>query len=301
MINKTKNILFRANSSSQIGIGHIMRDLVLAQKYAKKGYHIIFATQDLKGNINHKILEAGYKLKILKSNSFKELNSLIFKLKIELVVLDSYEIDYKFEKKIKVKTLSFDDTYKKHSCDILLNHNISADKKRYKDLVPKKCKLKCGNKYTLLRDEFLIEKKKSYKPNKKFTIFIAMGGADTASLNIKILKILNNFKDLKVNLVTTTANEKLDKLKQYCRNKHWIKLHVNSTKIARLMKKSNLAIITPSTTVNEVTFMKIPFIAIKTALNQDDMYKFLKQEKKVVLAKFSKKKFINRYLKLKQR
>jgi len=31
-----KNILFRADSSSTIGIGHIMRDLVLAQKYAKK-------------------------------------------------------------------------------------------------------------------------------------------------------------------------------------------------------------------------------------------------------------------------
>ena len=52
-----KTILFRADSSSTIGTGHIMRDLVLAEKYAKKGLTVIFATQDLAGNINHKIGE----------------------------------------------------------------------------------------------------------------------------------------------------------------------------------------------------------------------------------------------------
>lgn len=52
------NILFRADSSSTIGTGHIMRDLVLAQQYPEA--NITFATQDLNGNINHKIIETGY-------------------------------------------------------------------------------------------------------------------------------------------------------------------------------------------------------------------------------------------------
>jgi len=63
-----KNILIRANSSSTIGTGHIMRDLVLAQKYIKKGHTIIFAIRKLAGNINHKIKEVKYKLEILKFN-----------------------------------------------------------------------------------------------------------------------------------------------------------------------------------------------------------------------------------------
>ena len=54
------NILIRANSSSSIGTGHIMRDLVLAKQY--KNENIIFATQDLVGNINHKIEEENYKM-----------------------------------------------------------------------------------------------------------------------------------------------------------------------------------------------------------------------------------------------
>ena len=51
------NILIRADSSSYIGTGHIMRDLVLVKQY--KNENIIFATQDLIGNVNYKIVEAG--------------------------------------------------------------------------------------------------------------------------------------------------------------------------------------------------------------------------------------------------
>ncbi|MDQ7043441.1 MAG: UDP-2,4-diacetamido-2,4,6-trideoxy-beta-L-altropyranose hydrolase, partial [Sulfurimonas sp.] len=205
MSNKFKNILFRADSSSTIGTGHIMRDLVLASQY--KQSNITFATQDLDGNINHKIIEAGYKINILESDDIKELNHLIKALNIDLLIIDHYGIDEKQEKKLKIKNptlkiMSFDDTYEKHYCDILLNHNISADEKRYKGLVPQECELRCGAKYTLLRDEFIKEKKLK-------RVFIAMGGADHSNINIKILKVLKNFENIEVNLVTTNANKNL--------------------------------------------------------------------------------------------
>ena len=302
------NILFRADSSSTIGTGHIMRDLVLAKKYAKKDHNIIFAAQDLDGNINHKIQEDGYKLKILKSNDIKELDNLIKKLHIDMIVIDHYDINYKFEKKLKkknpdLKILSFDDTYEKHHCDIVLNHNISADKKRYKGLVPKHCELRCGSKYTLLRDEFLKEKKKLHKKRslctKNYpltTIFIAMGGADHSNINVKILKVLKKVDNIKVNLVTTIANQNLKELQEYCKNKPWIKLHINSNKIAKLMTQSDLAIVTPSVTVNEVYYLGLPMIAIKTAENQIDMYEYLKKRKYNVLEKFHSNR-LTQYLK----
>jgi len=298
MSNKT--VLFRADSSSIIGTGHIMRDLVLAQKYAKKGYEVIFATQDLKGNINHKIKEQNFQIIILKSNSKKELTKLIMKLNIDLLVIDHYEINYKKEKYIKdktdVKILSFDDTYEKHCCDILYNHNISANKKRYKTLVPKNCELRCGSKYTLLRDEFTREINKIYKPNKKFTFFIAMGGADTANLNIKILKVLKEFKKIKINLVTTTSNQNLNKLKKYCKGKKYINLYINSNQIAKLIAMSDYGIITPSVSANELIYMKLQFIAIKTASNQEDIYNYIEKKNYFVLKKFNSKK-LYKYIK----
>jgi len=210
-------------------------------------------------------------------------------------VIDNYSIDYLYEKRLKeetnIKVLVFDDTYEKHHCDIILNHNISADKERYKGLVPENCELRCGTEFTLLRDEFIEEKKKK-------TVFLAMGGADHSNINIKILKVLKKFDNITVNLVTTTANQNLEKLEQYCHNKKWITLHINSSILAKLMKISYFAIVTPSVTLNEIYFMEVPFIAIKTADNQDDMYEFIKKEKKLVLKEFDTKKLKEKLCKI---
>ena len=54
---------------------------------------------------------------------------------------------------------------------------------------------------------------------------------------------------MKVNLVTTTANKNLEELKEYCKNKKWINLQINSNEVAKLMSKSDFAIVTPSVTV----------------------------------------------------
>jgi len=297
-----KNILFRADSSSSIGTGHIMRDLVLANQYKQNNTKIYFATQKLKGNINKAIEKHNFMVKHLENNYISTLISLIKELKIDLLVIDHYDIKYSDEKKIKdstgVKILVMDDTYEKHYCDILLNHNISANSKKYINLVPKTCTIRCGSKYTLLRDEFYKEKKrkKYYQENIVKTIFIAMGGADSTNVNIKILKVINKLKKYKVHIVTTTANQHIEKLKRYCKNKKNIFLHINSNTIAQLMAKSDIAIVTPSVVLNEVYFMKLPFIAIKTASNQDDIYKFLKTKRHLTMVKFDKNK-LQKYIK----
>ncbi len=282
-------ILFRADSSSTIGIGHIMRDLVLAKQYPNS--QIIFATQDLVGNINHKIIEAEYQLEILNTNSPEELDRLIKKIQIDMLVIDHYEIDCGFEKELKIQNpkltiLSFDDTYEKHYCDILLNHNISANEQRYEDLVPEGCELRCGVKHTLLREEFYQEKE--IKREKIYDIFIAMGGADTQNLNIQLLELLPDY--FKVAIVTTIANNNLDALKAYIGDNELIHLYINSIQIAKLMNESRFAIVTPSVTVNEIYFMELPFLAIKTAKNQEDIYEYLRKSGYKVVDSFQKNK-----------
>ena len=293
MSNKPKNILFRADSSSTIGTGHIMRDLVLAEQFSDD--NIIFATQDLPGNINHKIEEKEYTIEILHSNDIEKLDTLIKKLKIDMIVIDHYSIDYNFEKQLKESNPSLiimvlDDTYERHYCDILLNHNIYADSTRYKNIVPENCELRCGAEYTLLREEFKAEKLKENKLFiSKLNILIAMGGADHANLNVKILDVLENFSEIQVNVVTTTANQHLANLQEYVKNRNNVTVHVNSNQMAKLMYKSDLAIVTPSVTVNEIVVMDVPFIAIQTAENQRYMAQYLMDNNYHVLTRFDKK------------
>ena len=264
--------LIRSDSSSTIGLGHIMRDLVFAKSLEGE---VIFACQNLEGNI---IASIPYEVKILKSNDVEELIELIRTLQITLLVIDHYGIDIAYERAIKeatqVEILSFDDTYQPHHCDILLNHNISANKKRYKDLVPPSCELRCGILYTLIRDEFREEKKQ--KREKIYDLFIAMGGTDASNITLSILKTLP--KTLRICVLTTTANAHLKELQDYVVDFPTIALHINSNEVAKLLHQSHFAIVTPSVMVHEVLFMEVPFIAIKVASNQDDMYQYLKKE-----------------------
>jgi len=297
-----KTILFRADSSSVIGTGHIMRDLVLAKQYV--GSKIIFATQDLEGNLNSKILESGYIVENLNSNNLDELNILVKNLSIDMLVIDHYGIDNVFEQAFKesnpmMKILSFDDMYEKHHCDILLNHNIYADKSRYVGLVPHQCELRCGKEFTLLRDEFhLAKEERKVLTNGSKQVFLAMGGSDSANWNISILEVLCSFPDLYIHVVTTTANKYIGALKRYITNHSNITLHINSNSLANIMQKCDFAIVTPSVTLNEVFFMELPFIAIQTAPNQLEMVSFLRKNDFIILDTFNKKLFENAIYKL---
>lgn len=290
-----KNIIIRADSSSTIGTGHIMRDIVLAKREFLHD-RVIFAVRDLQGNINHKIDEAGFEKVTLESDDIDELAELVRKHRAETVVIDHYGIGYEDEKRLKeqIEATLFvhDDTYEKHHCDILLNHNIYAEAERYKDLVPKYCELRCGEKFMLIRDEFYAAKKKqekekiSLEPSGKTHVLVAMGGADTANLNIPILETLAHFKEFHVHVVTTRANVHLEKLKTFVSKRPDVTLHIETDRIAELMTGSDFAIVTPSVTINEVIFMKTPFIAIQTADNQKEMERYLHKRGMPCLKRF---------------
>jgi UDP-2,4-diacetamido-2,4,6-trideoxy-beta-L-altropyranose hydrolase len=275
--------LIRADSSSTIGLGHIMRDLVLAQSLEGE---ILFACQALQGSM---IEQIPYEVNILQTNDADELIALLKSLHVNLLVIDHYGIDAAYERAIKEATgvtiLSFDDTYQAHHCDILLNHNICADASRYANLVPKGCELRCGSAYTLIRDEFKDEKKIARE--KIYDVLIAMGGSDAGNLTLEILKTLP--ASLHVSILTTSANAHLSELQSYVVGKPNIALHVNSKEVAKIMNQSKCAIVTPSGIVQEVLFMETPFIAIKIAPNQDDMVVYLNENGYAVLSSFDPK------------
>lgn len=216
-----------------------------------------------------------------------------------MIVIDHYGIDYDYEKALKevtdITVFVFDDTYEKHYCDILLNHNISANAMKYIGLVPDNCEIRCGAKYTLLRDEFKIIKKtpRDISGKDTLTVFIAMGGADHTNRNIDILKVVNKFGNIKANVVTTGANKYLKELEEYVKEYENITVHINTDKIASLMNESDFAIVTPSVTVNEVIFMRLPFIAIQTADNQNEIAQYLEDKNFQVLRSYDTNILVN--------
>lgn len=292
-----KCVIIRTDSSSTIGTGHVMRDLVLAKRDFADD-HVIFATRNLPGNINHKIEAAGYEIVILPSDDIEDLAEIAKANNAKTIVIDHYSIGYEEERRLKEMTgcrlFVLDDTYEKHYCDILLNHNIYADPEHYKGLVPNNCELRCGCEYTLLRKEFIEAKKEKIdhpsltNPPRKLQVFIAMGGADTADLNIPILETLKAFDEVTAHVVTTSANKNLDTLMRYARNEEHMTLHIDTNEIARVMARCDFAIVTPSVTLNEIFYMELPFIAIQTAENQKEMARFILKKGHPLIETFDK-------------
>lgn len=282
-------VIIRADSSNSMGTGHIMRCLVLAEQF----YDVLFAVRDLDGSINGRI---NYPVHLLKSGNIDELIELVREHKAETLIIDHYGIGYDDEKRIKeltgVRLFCLDDTYEKHFCDVLLNHNVSADAGRYRGLVPSYCELRCGSEYTLLRDEFRIQKEIGRKQYDRNRVFVAMGGADTAGLNEKICDVLSGFP-LNISVITTTANARLESLKKYAEDHENIELCVNAENVAKIMNRSCFGIITPSVTANEAYYLGVPLIAVKTADNQNDIYEFLKKQGFCVMDELDTEKLKN--------
>jgi UDP-2,4-diacetamido-2,4,6-trideoxy-beta-L-altropyranose hydrolase len=253
-----KNIIIRCDSSYEIGTGHLMRTLVLANQI-KKHFNIIYVTKELSGNRNNLIYENSF-LHVRLENS---LQSIADKFEPSLIIVDDYSFSYEEEKELSKKydVLIFDDEYKKHCAKYVLNYSIVAYDEEYKDLVPKKTNLLCGSRYTLFKKEFL---QKKYEQKKIKKILIAMGGSDALNISKMIAISLHvKNKNLDIGIVTTKANKNLKNLKD-----SRFSLHVNISDMASLIKSYDLIVTCASTSMLECIALKKPFIAIECANNQ---------------------------------
>jgi UDP-2,4-diacetamido-2,4,6-trideoxy-beta-L-altropyranose hydrolase len=281
------NLLIRADSGSSIGLGHIKRDLVLAVQY---GGGVVFACRELPGNAIHLIEAAGYTVHVLLSDAPEELIALIDSLKPDRLVIDHYGIGPDQEQQIKeatgVELMVLDDTYEAHECDILLNHNIGADAKRYTGLVPTECELRCGSRYGLIAPEFTELRREPIED----TVLVCMGGSDPAGLNMKVAALLECFGYDCV-IATTTANSDLERLRRDVAKHPNTKLVVDTPSMAGLMRTAAFAVVTPSVLAQEAMAAGVPIIAVQTADNQTQITKALKRMRIPVLERWKPRKF----------
>ena len=292
----TPIILIRADASSRIGTGHIMRCLTLAHALRTRGYRVLFLTRSLSGNINNKIEVNGFELKHILSESLedeiKEVTSLINETSAQLIIFDHYGIDETYEKSVTqssdVTIFSFDDTFERHHCDLLLNQNIYAKKEAYNGLVPESCTLLCGTEFALIRDEFKSSAKRLREVAlpKNLHLLITLGGADPDNITLKILKALENISEYEISadVVVGASNAYSDTLEQYANNsRHRLNIIVNASNMSELMNSADIAISGGGSTTIELIYMSVPSLILVLAENQRRIAEYM-QANRLALA-----------------
>jgi len=294
-------IIFRVDASLQIGTGHVMRCLCLAEALKKRGDDVEFICRQHKGNLINKIRLSGfnvYELELFKNSkvdiklfhsswlgvtqqkdSFDSIN-ILKKNETDWLIIDHYGLDQDWQKKLKSyckKIMVIDDIADRvHDCDLLLDQNFGSSKTKYQGLVKKYCTILAGSDYALLRPEFQKWRDYSLKRRdnklKINSILVTLGGVDLDNYTGKVLKQLAECKlgeNTKINVVMGVYAPHLKEVQeQAVRMPFRTELKIGVNNMAELMANADLAIGATGSTTWERCCLGLPTIQFSISENQ---------------------------------
>jgi UDP-2,4-diacetamido-2,4,6-trideoxy-beta-L-altropyranose hydrolase len=253
----------RADGGYSIGMGHIMRTLVIAKELSKTNevFYICADSNEYEKGIN-KILSEGFQIKFINQVSMKENMKII---NADVLITDSYNVDedyFNFTKKQFSKTVYIDDTNLFYfNVDIIINQNIGAENLDYK--CNKDTKLLLGSKYAMLRNEFRNNYTIKLKKNVK-EIMITLGGADPFNVTEKILSYVYDAK-YNYHVVIGPSFQYTGFIQKYDNDNI---IFYNNANMFDIMSKCDIAISACGSTLYEFCACGIPVIGILIAENQ---------------------------------
>ncbi len=281
-------VLFRADGSQRIGMGHIIRCLSLAEELRNAGFEVAFITKYIEGE--KRIIRNGFKVfrmpcEIEDSGEgflYGNLNDLenesrcileiVTSFQPKILIIDSYNVSANFflELRQSIKTAYIDDVSAfNYGVDVIINGNINAAVLKYDIQTLTQHKL-LGIEYNLIRREF-----KNLAPRavaKDITqVMITTGGSDPFGLSHKFAQwILFNseFANIKINLIIGAAFSNKSDLRNLGINHKNLILHENPDKISEIMLQSDIAISSGGSTLYELCACGTPTLAFIMAENQ---------------------------------
>ncbi|WP_252312055.1 UDP-2,4-diacetamido-2,4,6-trideoxy-beta-L-altropyranose hydrolase [Sinobaca sp. H24] len=308
-----KTAVIRVDASIEIGTGHVMRCLTLAEELDDNSYDITFITSDHEGHLADFIQSKGFQViklkKSSKENSIKEelqhsdwlgtsqevdardvLHAIADFTTIDLMVVDHYAIDYRWELIIKgraKKIFVIDDLADRyHHCDILLDQNFYLDmEKRYEGLVVKHCTLMLGPKYALLRREFKEAREKlRVRSGEVKRILVFFGGSDPTNETTKAVKAIEklNRQDISIDVVVGASNPNKDQVETLVNKFPNMIYHCQVSNIAELMLNADLAIGAGGSTTWERCYLGLPAITIGVAYNQMEILRAVEKSGAII-------------------
>ncbi|QJI16868.1 MULTISPECIES: UDP-2,4-diacetamido-2,4,6-trideoxy-beta-L-altropyranose hydrolase [unclassified Pseudomonas] len=309
-------VVFRADASLQIGSGHVMRCLTLADALRAEGAECHFICREHPGNLQEVICNRGFDVHLMafkdddagqtfahqsylcwlgtsQELDAEECSVLLDVLRPDWLIVDHYALDVIWESRLKNndrKLMVIDDlANRQHISDILLDQTFGRNAADYLPLVPVKCVLLCGSEYALLRPAFVnlrsysLTRRAEYKFAK---LLITLGGVDKDNVTRKVLECLKHTalpKTCHIIVVMGAAAPWLEDIQHLASTLPWhTEVKVNVNDMAQLMSDSDFAIGSAGSTSWERCCLGLPTAMVVLADNQKFAAGLLEQAKAVV-------------------
>ena len=297
------NIAFRTDATYQIGTGHFMRCLTLADELKKQGAQLCFVSRNLPEHLRDMLAAKGMELVTLintvsatpiddlahsawlgisQTQDAQDTIKALAEQSWDWLVVDHYALDARWETAMRntaKKIMVIDDLADRvHDCDVLLDQNLYADMQtRYKGKVPAHCQLLLGPQYALLREEFR-RLREQIKPRtgvvKKLLVFF--GGVDADNYTGLAIKALADMaiKKVHVDVVIGAQHPCRAEIETECAVQGFV-CHVQTNKMAELMAAADLAIGAGGSASWERCCFGLPALLVALAENQIEIAKGL--------------------------
>jgi UDP-2,4-diacetamido-2,4,6-trideoxy-beta-L-altropyranose hydrolase len=298
------HVAFRVDASHQIGAGHVMRCLTLADALRATGAICRFVSREHVGNLNALVQARGYDvislpaLSLMTSDDAQpyakwlgatwqdDVEQTLVAIRVytrpHWVVVDHYALDEKWENAIKgdcERILVIDDLASRpHSADIVIDQTFGRKPEDYRALVPQNCEIRCGIEHVLLRPEFDEWRPASLARRTSGTlkkILVSLGGVDKDDISRQILLALDQCglpTDIEVCVVLGQSSPWIAEMRQLIKTLHYkVELKVAVNNMAELLAGCDLAIGAAGTSAWERCSLGVPTIMLVLADNQREI------------------------------
>ncbi|MGD1875918.1 MAG: UDP-2,4-diacetamido-2,4,6-trideoxy-beta-L-altropyranose hydrolase [Kiloniellaceae bacterium] len=287
--------IFRADASSDLGSGHIMRCLTLADSLSGLGWNCGFAVAPGSTDAAPALARAGYETCTLDGGGGGGGDGETESLRrhwpdgTDWLVVDHYARDRGFETACRpwaARIMVVDDLADRpHDCDILLDQALNRAPAAYSGLVPPGCRLLLGTRYALLRPEFAGLRTAALQRPRGQTaplrLLVSLGGTDPDNVTALALDgiersglALDGTPDsapentVTVDVVVGAGCPWREEIAARVAAMPGVRLHVGPNDLAAMMAQADLAIGAAGTSSWERCCLGLPTVMLVLADNQ---------------------------------
>lgn len=275
-------LCIRADASSTMGMGHVMRCLALAQEWQNRGGSVCFISAIGIPSLHERLNKESMEVHALQAAQASE-EDLLETLATarshhsQWLVLDGYHFSPAFMLRIQeagLHLLLLDDVADRDlsGVEAVLNQNAYATVAMHQHFAPCPALL-LGASHTLLRREFLQYRGGHEVRQDASRVLVTLGGADPGNATQLVMQAMGQLaaRRLEVRLILGAANKHLGSLQEelgVLREKHAAEILVNPPDMPGLMAWSDVTITAAGSSCWELCCLGVPQLMLVTADNQ---------------------------------
>lgn len=277
-------LLIRADTGAQVGTGHVMRCLALAQAWQTMGGAACFALAPAAPALEERLRAEGMGVARVSSqpgsaSDSEETIALAREAQAAWIVVDGYAFGAEYQQAVAgsgMRLLFVDDNgHAQHYwADLVLNQNIYAEDALYPNREGTTALL-LGTPYALLRKEFWSRQGWERRTGKAApNLLVTLGGEDAGNVTEQVLQAIEHLDvaGLTVRVVVGGGNPHHEALKErvaaMAAGGATFELLANVANMAELMAWADVAVAAAGSTCWELAFMQVPAVLLILADNQ---------------------------------